>query len=479
MSSVYAVGFQYKFSSPNSTTYSVNVERKDNTYLPKKDDLKLSGDHLEKSGFDGLENALALPQKAELTTIASDRADAQNEIQALRAALLPLVTAFAKEHHNVNVQRYYGVDYTSGKAGLTRTCYILAEHCPGMPLDELMRSVTVDADTKINDFAVIIYTRQILKGLNFLHENHIIHRDIKGSNVMVNEATSTVKIKGLLMAKHFSGDSTPSNCLENAAGTVPFLSPEMASLSAKRSNQHTSVGRKTDIWSLGCTVIQMLQQGTPPRLVRDKSGDTVVPTASTHNFKDMHYYFGVGYRPQYPTADICGHGCTESCSLVTTDVIAFLNKCLEKDPVNRPLCTALLQMKYFARTMPNHKSREMQRCVVRRYEIDSVAQVEDTEEAKRNNTMMNYLKKFVNLTISKETRDELDLLKTTTNLPGTVKDHKIPYTVTFISPAESPSGNSKFLMANKGSVFEKLTHSSVLTSEHIIKHLAAVLTLWP
>ncbi|XP_055351029.1 uncharacterized protein LOC129597482 isoform X2 [Paramacrobiotus metropolitanus] len=272
------------------------------------------------------------------------------------------------------------------------------------------------------------------------------------------------------MAKHFSGDCTPPNCLENAAGTVPFVSPEMVSLSAKQPHQRNSVGRKADIWSLGCTLIQMLQQGKPPRFIRaDRSHDTVVLTASNHNFQDMYYYFRIGYKPQYPTVDICGHGCKGSCSLLTPEAATFLDKCLEKDPVKRPNCNELLQMNYFARTMANFRSAEMQRYVVKRYEVQSLAQIEDAEETETPG--VNSPKNIGNLAVNKAVHDNLNLLQTAVQLPHSTGDCR-PYTVTFISTTNSEGGNDELLMASKAAVFEILRMQ--VTSKHVIKHLAAI-----
>lgn len=96
------------------------------------------------------------------------------------------------------------------------------------------------------------YTRQILQGLRFLHENKVVHRDIKGSNILVDD-------KGVVKLADF-GASQPMASLEtdpsrSLKGTPYFMAPEVL--------QRKPHGLPVDIWSLGCAVLQMLT-GRPP-----------------------------------------------------------------------------------------------------------------------------------------------------------------------------------------------------------------------
>ena len=101
--------------------------------------------------------------------------------------------------------------------------------------------------------AVKSYTRQMLKGLVYLHQNGIIHRDIKGGNVLVDEH-GTVKLAdfGASTRTTSFGETQVTSTIK---GTPYFMAPEVL--------MHSKYGRKGDIWAVGCTMIQMLT-GEPP-----------------------------------------------------------------------------------------------------------------------------------------------------------------------------------------------------------------------
>ncbi|KAH7290371.1 hypothetical protein KP509_30G045100, partial [Ceratopteris richardii] len=103
---------------------------------------------------------------------------------------------------------------------------------------------------RLQEQVVRQYTRSIVQGLCYLHGRGIVHCDIKGQNILVG--SSGVKIADFGAAKRIN---TPSDEREEFSGTVLWMAPEVV----QRSEQ----AFPSDIWSLGCTVLEMLQ-GRPP-----------------------------------------------------------------------------------------------------------------------------------------------------------------------------------------------------------------------
>jgi len=95
------------------------------------------------------------------------------------------------------------------------------------------------------------FVHQTLQGLNYLHERNIIHRDIKGGHILVNNR-GVVKIScfGLSRIVEDSISTSPHEHRLPLQGSVFWMAPEVV--------KQISYTLKADIWSVGCLMVEML-----------------------------------------------------------------------------------------------------------------------------------------------------------------------------------------------------------------------------
>lgn len=126
--------------------------------------------------------------------------------------------------------------------------YLFTEYITGGSLYSILAEFGA-----LDEEVIAVYTRQVLLGLSYLHRRHIIHRDIKGANILITN-TGVVKLSDFGCSKAINGLSTPTGAAMDASfrrikGTIPFMAPEVI--------RQTGHGRKSDIWSVGCVVLEM------------------------------------------------------------------------------------------------------------------------------------------------------------------------------------------------------------------------------
>jgi serine/threonine protein kinase len=139
-----------------------------------------------------------------------------------------------------NIIKLYGVRQSEG------LMEIFMEYVSGGNISSVIKQFGVLTETQAR-----IYTIQILDGLIYLHDKKVIHRDLKGDNILV-EVDGTVKLADFGTAREVQGTQ---GVAKTVTGTTSFMAPEII----KGSGYNTAV----DIWSLGCCVLEMLS-GKPP-----------------------------------------------------------------------------------------------------------------------------------------------------------------------------------------------------------------------
>ncbi|XP_009998697.1 PREDICTED: mitogen-activated protein kinase kinase kinase 19 [Chaetura pelagica] len=154
------------------------------------------------------------------------------------------------------------------------------------------------------------YTKQILQGVAYLHDNCVVHRDIKGNNVMLMP-NGVVKLIDFGCARRLAWVSlsgTQSEMLKSMHGTPYWMAPEVIN--------ESGYGRKSDIWSIGCTVFEMAT-GKPPLASMDRIA--------------AMFYIGAhrGLMPSLPDQ-------------FSSTAVDFVHACLTRDQHERPSALHLL-----------------------------------------------------------------------------------------------------------------------------------------
>lgn len=225
----------------------------------------------------------------------------ENEIRILRRMSSPHVITFL------------GDDVTCDGTASHRNLHL--EYMPG--------GTVADLDpAEVDDRLVRRYAWCLVHALLHVHARGVVHCDVKGRNVLLAGDGSVARLADFGSAVEFSG-----------AGMAPRGSPMwMAPEVIRREYQ----GPESDVWSLGCTVIEMIT-GKPPW------EDRGVDTLSRIGFS--------GELPEFPI------GLSELGS-------DFLEKCLRREPRQRWSCDQLLQHPFLMIESPNEVAESSPRCVL-------------------------------------------------------------------------------------------------------------------
>ncbi|XP_010546855.1 PREDICTED: mitogen-activated protein kinase kinase kinase 3 isoform X2 [Tarenaya hassleriana] len=179
---------------------------------------------------------------------------------------------------------------------------ILMEFVPGGSISSLLEKFGSFPEPVIR-----MYTKQLLLGLKYLHNNGIMHRDIKGANILVDN-------KGCIRLADFGASKkvvelATINGAKSMKGTPYWMAPEVI--------LQTGHNFSADIWSVGCTVIEMAT-GKPPW---------------SEQYQQFAAVLHIGRTKAHPP--IPGH--------LSPEAKDFLLKCLHKEPSLRPSASELLQ----------------------------------------------------------------------------------------------------------------------------------------
>ncbi|XP_051905256.1 mitogen-activated protein kinase kinase kinase 3 [Hippocampus zosterae] len=169
-----------------------------------------------------------------------DSPETSKEVSALECEIQLL-----KNLRHERIVQYYGCLRDRNE----RTLTIFMEYMPGGSVKDQLKSYGA-----LTESVTRKYTRQILEGMCYLHSNMIVHRDIKGANI-VRDSEGNVKLGDFGASKRLQTICMSGTGIRSATGTPYWMSPEVIS--------GEGYGRKADVWSLGCTVVEMLTEKPP------------------------------------------------------------------------------------------------------------------------------------------------------------------------------------------------------------------------
>lgn len=191
---------------------------------------------------------------------------------------------------------------------------IIMEYVEGGSLfkmvDLIRKSQTNTNELIFNETLIANFVHQILFGLQYLHGQGIIHRDIKGANLLITKDRHIKLTDFGVSSFTMNNNNQPSNNVLDVAGTPYWMAPEIIML--------TGSSTASDIWSLGCTLIELLT-GSPPY----------------HQYEDITALF-----------KIVSDDCPPLPPNISAECEDFLRKCFNKDVQARATADELLQHKW-------------------------------------------------------------------------------------------------------------------------------------
>ncbi|XP_068805313.1 mitogen-activated protein kinase kinase kinase 19 isoform X2 [Struthio camelus] len=225
----------------------------------------------------------------------SDQLTTEKEYQKLQEEVDLLKTL-----KHINIVTYLGTCLEDN------TVSIFMEFVPGGSISSI-----INRFGPLPEIVLCKYTKQILQGVAYLHDNCVVHRDIKGNNVMLMP-NGIVKLIDFGCAKRLAWASlsgTHSEMLKSVHGTPYWMAPEVIN--------ESGYGRKSDIWSVGCTVFEMAT-GKPPLASMDRIA--------------AMFYIGAhrGLMPSLPDR-------------FSGAAVDFVHACLTRDQHERPSALQLLE----------------------------------------------------------------------------------------------------------------------------------------
>ncbi|XP_052720135.1 myosin-IIIb-like isoform X3 [Crassostrea angulata] len=228
-----------------------------------------------------------------------------------------------------NMPRFHGIYLKPPTTGMDAEVWIAMELCGRGSVTHLVRELIGRGEALEEDLIAHII-RETLKALQHLHKNHVIHRDVKGHNILINDQ-GQIKLIDFGVSGHLASTLARKN---TSVGTPYWMAPEV--IACERQVEY-NYDIRCDIWSLGITAIE-LADGEPPL-------SDLHPMRALFKIPSLLNKDQRNPQPQFANPDRWSE-----------DFKDFIAKCLIKDFEVRPFTHDLLRHPFIAK-LPDDTSQ--------------------------------------------------------------------------------------------------------------------------
>ncbi|KAM8833434.1 TRAF2 and NCK interacting kinase a isoform 6-T6 [Synchiropus picturatus] len=232
------------------------------------------------------------------------------------------INMLKKYSHHRNIATYYGAFIKKNPPGIDDQLWLVMEFCGAGSVTDLIKNTKGNS---LKEEWTAYICREILRGLTHLHQHKVIHRDIKGQNVLLTE-NAEVKLVDFGVSAQLDRTVGRRNTF---IGTPYWMAPEVI---ACDENPDATYDFKSDLWSLGITAIEMAE-GAPPLC-------------------DMHPMRALFLIPRNPAPRLKSKKWSKKFQ-------SFIDSCLIKSHSQRPSTEQLLKHP-FIRDLPNERQVRIQ-----------------------------------------------------------------------------------------------------------------------
>ncbi|XP_054479018.1 TRAF2 and NCK interacting kinase b isoform X4 [Anoplopoma fimbria] len=232
------------------------------------------------------------------------------------------INMLKKYSHHRNIATYYGAFVKKNPPGMDDQLWLVMEFCGAGSITDLIKNTKGNS---LKEEWIAYVCREILRGLTHLHQHKVIHRDIKGQNVLLTE-NAEVKLVDFGVSAQLDRTVGRRNTF---IGTPYWMAPEVI---ACDENPDATYDFKSDLWSLGITAIEMAE-GAPPLC-------------------DMHPMRALFLIPRNPAPRLKSKKWSKKFQ-------SFIDSCLVKSHSQRPSTEQLLKHP-FIRDLPNERQVRIQ-----------------------------------------------------------------------------------------------------------------------